>query len=632
MALETERTPAAAGLSEIIRSGSKRIAGALGETLSLARPLWRWLTSLRVVRFFSQSLLRRILVTNLIGLVIMIGGIHYLSQYHAWLIDAKRESLRVQGEMIAAAIASDARVETGNLVVNADKLPGVAGSRAPYRDDGFSALELSIRPERVTPILRRLIQQTKNRARVYSHEGALIVDSAALLTRGQLSRQDQKAADDDKPEDKPRTKNFWTRLRAWLIDQDLPVYKEIGNANGTIYKEVRMALAGTPTPMLLINEKGEQIVSMAVPIRRASAIEGVLLLSTRPGEIDKILSEERDLIWMLASIALLATIVTSFLLARTVAGPMRRLSEAAHHVSRDITARTVLPDYAERTDEVGQMAGAFAAMTAALYRRIEASESFAADVAHELKNPLTAARSTAEALAYAKTEEQRVELVKQIQNELKRLNRLITDVSNASRLDAELARQQMKPVDATVVMTSVAQIFRDILVSDTRRVVTIFDPAPFDGAFMVNGDAGRLGQVLTNLVDNAISFCPPKRSVTLRARHADNFVELIVEDEGPGIPEDRLDIIFERFYTDRPQTEAIRGKNSGLGLSISREIVRAHGGEIWAENRASIGGEPCAKSRGSRFIVRLPALMPAGRTATTRGGPARGGTTSGRRT
>ncbi|HKZ97157.1 MAG TPA: stimulus-sensing domain-containing protein [Hyphomicrobiaceae bacterium] len=612
MALETERTPAVGGFWEGVRPGVQRVAAALGSPSHIVGLIWRRLVALRPIRFISASLVRRILVTNLIGLSIIIGGILYFSQYHAWLIDAKRESLKVQGEMIAAAIASDARVETGRLVVNTDKLPGVEASRVPSRDDGFAALELSIRPERVTPILRRLLQPTKTRARVYSRDGTLIVDSATLLTRGQIFRHEPSVTDDKKP----KLKNFWTRLRAWLIDKDLPVYKEIGNGNGTAYPEVRMALTGTTTPMLLLNQKGEQIVSMAVPIRRISSIEGVLLLSTRPGEIDKILAEEQGQIWILGSIALLATIVTSFLLARTVAGPMRRLSEAAEHVSRDITARKVLPEYAERTDEVGQMAAAFSSMTAALYRRIEASESFAADVAHELKNPLTAARSTAEALAYAKTDAQHRELVTQLQYELKRLNRLITDVSNVSRLDAELARQQMNPFNVTEVMAGVAQMFRDNLVCDTRRVVTILEPGPFDGAFTVVGDAGRIGQVLINLVDNAISFSPEDRTVTLRARHVDSAVELAVDDEGPGIPEDRLKVIFDRFYTDRPHTEATQGKNSGLGLSISREIVRSHGGEIWAENRKSAAGAP---ARGARLVVRLPALLPATRAGATGG-------------
>lgn len=624
MALETERTPTVdTGLEgfEAILAGLRRWSGRLvSRSRYLSRRVIRatdrafaWWRYVPIFRFIAGSLLRRILVASFAGLVVMIAGILYFSENNAWLIDAKRESLRVQGEIIAAAIAGDARVETGRLVIHAD--PTADNDLISY-DDAFTAHELSIRPERVAPILRRLIEPTTRRARVYSRDGTLVMDSATLLKRGQLSRHEPKIPDGGKTS----TKNFWTRLKAWMLaSNDLPVYKEIGNANGTSYPEVRQALEGKATAMLLLNEKGQQIVSTAVPIQRASGVQGVLLMSTRPGEIDKIVSDQQDQIWLLAAFAILASLLSALLLARTVAGPIRRLSAAAKLVSRNISARRELPDFAHRTDEVGQMASAFAAMTAALYRRVEASESFAADVAHELKNPLTAARSMAESLAYAKTEEQRREVVKQIQTELMRLNRLITDVSNASRLDAELARQQMGPLDVTVVVASVTQIFKDILSSDTRRVETTVAIAPFERAFMVNGHAGRLGQVLTNLVDNAISFSPAGCAVIVRVRRVAAFVELVVEDEGPGIPDDRLSIIFDRFYTDRPDTEAVRGKNSGLGLSISREIIRAHGGEITAENRqpgalSSPPGTLAERPHGARFVVRLPAIVQSTRS------------------
>jgi two-component system sensor histidine kinase ChvG len=635
MALETERSPAAVTGLEAILAAARRWKSALAaqsshlsrhftfrkpephseeQPASLPLRLWR---GFPVVRFVGGSLLRRILVASLAGLVVMVGGILYFSENNAWLIDAKRESLRVQGEIIAAAIAGDARVETGRLVIHTDSLPSPDEKAAPPDDIAFTAHELSIRPERVAPILRRLIQPTTRRARVYSRDGTLVMDSATLLKRGQLSRHDPKSTTGN---NKTRTKNFWTRLKSWtLMSEDLPVYREIGNANGTSYPEVRQALQGTATAMLLLNEKGEQIVSTAVPIQRASVVQGVLLMSTPPGEIDQILSDQRDQIWLLAAFAILATLLSALLLARTVAGPIRRLSAAADLVSRNISARHELPDYSQRTDEVGKMSSAFAAMTAALYRRVEASESFAADVAHELKNPLAAARSMAESLTYARTEEQRNEVVKQIQNELKRLNRLITDVSNASRLDAELARQQVGPVDVTAVVASVTQIFRDILSGDSRSVETTIAVAPFEGAFLVSGHAGRLSQVLTNLVDNAISFSPEGKAVTVNVRRVEGLVELVVEDQGPGIPDDRLDIIFDRFYTDRPDTEATRGKNSGLGLSISREIIRAHGGEIAAENNKADTVSKADRPRGARFVVRLPGLVASARSGMTSG-------------
>ena len=591
MALDTQGVPASNVLTDPFRALVRRV--------QRGRPF----------RSASANLTRRIIIANLVGLLVMIGGIYYLSHYQTWLVEAKKESLRTQGELIAAAIASDARIEQGNIEINLDQANRLDRARVPYRDDGFASLQLSIRPERATPILRRLIQHTKNRARIYGRDGTLIVDTATLLTKGQLTRPATDAEQVSKP------KNFWTRLTAVLIDKHLPVYKEIGNAKGTSYPEVRAALDGTATPLLLLDKDGDQFVSMAVPIRRANTVLGALLLSTRPGDIEKSLNEERWRIALLAVIALIATLVSSLLLARTVAEPIRRLSDAAEEVSRNINARAHLPDYADRNDEVGQLSRAFLSMTAALYRRIESSESFAADVAHELKNPLTAARSTAESLVYAKTPEQRDELVRQIQNELKRLNRLITDVSNASRLDAELARQAMVPTLVTEVVENVAKIFRDILSEDGRSVRVAIAPDVDPKSLKVTGHEGRLGQVLTNLVDNAVSFSPTDGLVLVTVRQTPHHVEILIDDEGPGIPEDRLAIIFDRFYTDRPQSEALRGKNSGLGLSISREIIHAHSGEIRAENRRPDGAEADSRPIGARFIVRLPRL-----SQTSRGG------------
>jgi len=594
---------AASAASEVSTHSRAAALGARALGAAALNPLRRWFYRQPLVRFVSASLLRRILVSNLIGFFVLLLGILYLGWYHTWLIDAKVDALKIQGKIIADAIASKAKVERERIVFDANELPGQRSSSRTYRDDGFAALELSISPEEVTPILRKLIQSTNTRARIYARDGTLIVDTARSLRRWRAALRNEPTENTGKA---PSTQNFWTRLTRYLFDEPLPVYQEIGSANGTAYAEVRQALEGNQRSMLLLNDKGEQIVSLAVPIRRFKTVQGVLLLSTRPGEIDEILSEERSVILTLAAIALFASIVTSLLLARTVAGPMRRLSEAAEQASHNIAARTQLPEYANRSDEVGQMAAAFRSMTKALYRRIEASEKFAADVAHELKNPLTAARSIAESLSLAKNEEERRHLVEQIQNELNRLNRLITDVSNASRLDAELARQEMRPVDITTVLRGVVTIFRDILGDDQRQIRLVIEDAPLEGAYIVSGDEGRIGQVLTNLVDNAISFSPKTGTVTVRARSTPLHLEIYVEDEGPGIPEDRLEVIFDRFYTDRPDTEATEGKNSGLGLSISREIIRSHGGQISAESRFEDGSGPDDAPLGARFVVKLP--------------------------
>jgi two-component system, OmpR family, sensor histidine kinase ChvG len=616
MAVETDRPLSTSGAREALKRGARRFDVAWRDLARRLR-IYEFLTNGPLIRFVTKTLGRRILFSNLIGLLVLVIGIYVLSHQHAWLIDAKRASLKVQGEIIAQAIATNSIVETDRIVLDPDRLPEGEGARV-FRDDAMAALELSIHPERVTPFLRRMIQPTDTRARIYGRDGTLIVDSNQLLSRGQVSKSELEDVASDAGSVKLRSS--WTKFIAWLMRAQLPVYRELGAANGMNYPEVRQALGGVPTAMLLIDEKGAQIVSQAMPIQRMKAVQGVLLLSTRPGEIDEILWKERSIILTLATMALAATLFASWLLTRTIAGPMRRLSDAAEHVSRNIAARRGLPDLSRRRDEVGQMAVAFRQMTASLYRRIEASERFAADVAHELKNPLTAARSTAESLAYAKTEEKRLELVHQIQSELKRLNKLISDISNASRLEAELALQETQPVDIRQVVSGVASVFNDILASDGRRVVLeLADTALGSEAYVVNGHEGRLGQVITNLVDNAISFSPAHGVIALKARRADSAIEIAVEDDGPGIPPDKLDDIFTRFYSDRPQTDRTIGKNSGLGLSISREIVDSLGGQIWAENRAPSdtrvngAGELNGHRRrsfamaGARFVVRLPA-------------------------
>jgi two-component system sensor histidine kinase ChvG len=255
-----------------------------------------------------------------------------------------------------------------------------------------------------------------------------------------------------------------------------------------------------------------------------------------------------------------------------------------------------------------------------------------------LKNPLTAARSTAEALAYAKTPEMQRELVHQIQAELARLNKLISDVANASMLDADLARQRMEPVDMRELIPGIAAIFDDGLSENTRRVeLTVVDESASPTAFVVSGHEARLGRVITNLLDNAISFSPEHGVVGVRMQRVGGEVEIVVEDEGPGIPPDKLEDVFKRFYSDRPQTDRTVGKNSGLGLSITRDIIMAYGGRVWASNRqlpadaAPAGHDelPALKARripgvaGARFTVRLPAAD---------AGAPKGVTTVGRRT
>lgn len=611
MALDTNELSGSAAISGAAADGRNSPAAIAkswaAAASSIRGPLSAWHARQPLPRFIGASLRRRILFSNLLGLAGLLLAMLYLSLHHGWLLDAKVDVVKTVSRITSEAIAY--RAINDRAVFDANRLPEKTAPKA-QRDDAFAALELPIDPQQAASVLKKLVGPANLNARIYSAKGTLILDGETLFSRAPSEVSKPAAAN----EDAPRLKNFWTRFHYWLINKELKVYRELGTANGFLYPEVKQAAQdGVETPILLLDRKGRQIVSMAEPIKRGSKVLGVLVLSTLPGDIDDVLWDERWLILQIAGIALLFSIGSSLLLARFVAGPMRRLSEAANHVSQNIAARQQLPDFAERRDEVGQMGRAFTAMTSALFKRIEASEKFAADVAHELKNPLAAARSTAEALAYAKTADDRDELVEQIQGELKRLNRLINDVSNASRLDAELARQEMQPVNIRAVLDSVSGIFRDMLADDSRGIRLIMEPMTSDGSYTVRGNDGRLAQVFTNLVDNALSFSPEDTMVTLRAKPANSangrHVEVAVEDEGPGIPPDRLAAIFERFYSDRPATDSKRGKNSGLGLSISREIIASHSGEIFAENLyapQTNGTATEPQPSGARFVVRLP--------------------------
>jgi two-component system, OmpR family, sensor histidine kinase ChvG len=314
---------------------------------------------------------------------------------------------------------------------------------------------------------------------------------------------------------------------------------------------------------------------------------------------------ERLAILKVFAVASVVMIVLSLLLASTIAGPVRRLADSAEGVRRRIRTRVEIPDFTRRRDEIGHLSGALRDMTDALYNRIEAIEMFAADVAHELKNPLTSLRSAVETLPLARNDNSRARLLAVIEHDVKRLDRLISDISDASRLDAELQRQDMAPVDLRRLLTTLTTVANETRLGNDIAVEVRFEGGRPMDTFSVPGHDSRLGQVISNLLVNAQSFSEAGGKVRIVCRRVRSEIEIIIDDDGPGIREDALERIFERFYTDRPHQGF--GQNSGLGLSISKQIIEAHGGRIWAENRAgpaSADGEPTIA--GARFVVRLP--------------------------
>ncbi|MGD1037642.1 MAG: stimulus-sensing domain-containing protein [Roseiarcus sp.] len=591
-----------------------------------ARAVWR-----AIVLRFSSSLTRRIVFLNLGGLLVLVIGFLLLNQFRADIIDARTQSLKTQADIIAAAVAASAAVETDTITIDPEKLLQLAPSEnaAPTPSDEDS-IEFSINPERVGPLLHRLVTPTRTRARIYDRDGLLLLDSQTLSARGPALRADQ---DEPALEDMPWWRRLWAEARLSFAPTKKRRVNDDWITNGKSLPEVADALMGKTESVVRVNAAGETIVSVSVPIQRTTTIRGALLLSTLGGDIDSVIASERLALLRFFVVLAAVMLMLSLSLANTIAEPVRKLAEAAERVRSGIKSRQQIPDFTNRSDEIGHLSGALRDMTQALYNRIDAIESFAADVAHELKNPLTSLRSAVETLPRVKSGPSRDRLLGIMQHDVRRLDRLISDISDASRLDAELARGDAGPVDMAALLRAVVATAADSPRRNgaaLRLTVEEADPKAKKQVYFVLGYDSRLAQVITNLIDNACSFSRPGGEVRItlsRARGkttpeggpSGDQVVVTVDDDGPGIPPHALERIFERFYTDRPDQGF--GQNSGLGLSISRQIVQAHDGRIWASNRPAspettartADKDDAAQVRhgaGARFVVSLPAIGP----------------------
>jgi len=550
-----------------------------------------------------SSLTRRIVFFNLAALLVLVGGILYLNQFREGLIDARVESLLTQGEIIAGAVSASASVDTNSITIDPQKLLELQAGQSITPVPNDEDLEFPIDPEKVAPVLRRLISPTRTRARIFDADANLLLDSRHLYSRGQVLRFDLPPVEEEK---QTWSEWFTALFNKALQPGNLPVYKEAPGGDGSIYPEVMNALTGVRGAVVRTTEKGELIVSVAVPIQRFRAVLGVLLLSTQAGDIDNIVHAERLAIMRVFGVATLVNVLMALVLSSTIANPLRRLSAAAIRVRRGAKEREEIPDFSARQDEIGNLSIALREMTTALYDRIDAIESFAADVSHELKNPLTSLRSAVETLPLAKSDDSKKRLMDVIQHDVRRLDRLISDISDASRLDAELARVDAGSVDLEVFLRDLIDVSRQI--RSTKKKVDIdyaVDRRPnVKTRFVVKGHDLRIGQIITNLIENARSFVPEQNGkITVRLVRTRSRCVVYIEDNGPGIQAENIDRIFERFYTDRPEAEGF-GQNSGLGLSISRQIAEAHGGSLRAEN---IVDDESGKLLGARFILALPA-------------------------
>ncbi|GAA5096789.1 sensor histidine kinase [Bartonella acomydis] len=549
-----------------------------------------------------SSLTRRIVMLNIAALAVLVTGILYLNQFRDGLIEAKIKSLCTQGKIIAGAIAASATVDTNSILIDPQKLlelhAGESVTPAPQSTDSW---DFPINPEQVAPLLRRLITPKTTRARIYDRDATLLLDSRVLYSSGEVFSYDLPPLKTEQ--------NIWESLTSWFshtfYGNNIALDREQMKNSGIAYPEVYRALNGSLATAKRRNRQGQLIVSVAVPVQRYRAVVGALLLSTTGSDIDNIVKGERLVIFKVFAVVGSVLLVLSLFLAHTIAHPLSKLSASANRVRNGNNKRVEIPDFSMREDEIGHLSTSIRDMTNALYMRIEAIERFAADVSHELKNPLTSLRSAVETLPLAKNEEAQEQLFEIIQHDVRRLDRLITDISDASRLDAELARETAQIVDMTLLLESLVHAVQEVYRNRQSIDISLnIVPRPHGKAYLVLGHELRLGQVISNLIENARSFIPHENGkicITMNS-HASTLI-LTIEDNGPGIRSENIERIFERFYTDRPNEDSF-GQNSGLGLSISRQIIEAHNGTIKAEN--IVDPELENHKTGARFIIMLP--------------------------
>ncbi|MEQ1931338.1 MAG: ATP-binding protein [Parvularculaceae bacterium] len=545
-----------------------------------------------------------IVLANLIGLVILLLGSFGLTQYRDGLIAAKLEGVRAQAQLFADILAQTA--------IDANACGEADAETASAAGASNEICGLTLNETYATDVFNRVWDSFEGRVRIFRSPGAEgpVRDAAALLVEDVVLRRDQIVVEELKPIDAPGATGalaaFPRRASEWLRDLLSSGYRRAA-ARRSIESELSDAMGASPfaddrgAASVRLNENGELVASVSVPIRKVQAIYGVV--TAEAGGIDAVVAQTRQAILPFFGLAATAAILSSLLLTAAIAQPIRQLALAADKVREGIAVagRARIPDFTHRKDEIGELSLALRSMTRAIYARIDAIESFAADVAHELKNPLTSIRSAIETLDIAKAPEARAKLMSVIKKDVARMDRLITDISNASRLDAELARGTRTAVDLRKLIADVVDIYGTTLKEGEARVA--FDPGGLPTYLF--GNPGALGQVFRNLIDNARSFSPKggEVRVALVARN-DGALTVTVEDDGPGIPPDLLERVFERFYTKRPAGAAF-GNNSGLGLAICRQIVASHGGTIVAQNRLADPADPASHRLGARFVVEL---------------------------
>ncbi len=519
-----------------------------------------------------SPLARRIITFNLLALIVLVAGVLYLNPFRDSLVAQRQAMLGVEARLLAQLF------ETG-LPAEMEIGPALASKREARR------------------ILGELDRRSGAEAYLFDLSGELIASSQGNGGRAMPSATDRSTPITD------LLKTIWTGMtKALRPNAPVPLPPDPTEAARTAADAA--ARSGT-----LVHSSaeaaGDVILASAVPVTQEGAVVAVVALASGTGEIDALVQGEREQVLQVFFTAILVSIALSLVLASTIANPLADLATAAE-MGRDRDARKMspsrvrIPDLTARPDEIGRLSGALRGMVAALYDRIEANEQFAADVAHEIKNPLASLRSAVGTLRLTQRDDQRQKLLDVVEHDVRRLDRLISDISNASRLDAELVKEEEEEFDLLKMLSNISAHFREEASGRGVEFITDLPTKPI----IVNGLEARVAQVFVNLISNAVSFCEEGDAVRVWTRRRENRVLVVVEDTGPGIPEEALQKIFKRFYSERPAGQF--GKHSGLGLAISKQIVEAHGGVIWAENIRPTDADLMSEPLGARFVVGLP--------------------------
>ncbi|WP_299652446.1 sensor histidine kinase [uncultured Tateyamaria sp.] len=528
----------------------------------------RGLMSLR-----ASPLARKIITFNLIALNVLVAGILYLNSTRESLAVQRISALVAQAELVADVLEAQLPVGAPVSLATGDgaNVPDTLAAldlRVGHEVYVFDSAEVLVaQSEGTLPPLNSQITETEN--------VAVLTDGLGWLWQ-QISRPFSKT----EPAEPVTIENQLRPLVARSLTGDTQISENLSIAGGTMF-------------------------SVVTPVQHDGSAVGVIALTSASGEIDALVRGERERVLQMFVIATLVSIGLSLVLASTIANPLADLAAAAE-LGRDKNARKVnpgrirIPDLTARPDEIGRLSGALRGMIAALYNRIDGNEQFAADVAHEIKNPLASLRSAVGTLRMVKRDDQREKLLDVIDHDVRRLDRLVSDISNASRLDSELVKEEEEPFNLLQMLGNLGQYLGEDARGKGIEFITDLPAHPIE----VQGLEARLAQVFVNLITNAISFCEDGDAIRVWARKRENRVLVVVEDTGPGIPDQALTKIFKRFYSQRPDEHF--GNNSGLGLAISKQIIEAHGGVIWAENIRPTDADIASEPLGARFVVGLP--------------------------